>query len=128
MQDDAAAGARRARPALHQRRRFASINAAALALAKRTINCAALAFVDGGKQAMHTEAEQQLWNGCSRLDRERQAAGNKDTMVLVARMSSVAWRHVNLFGAIDFGAAAPVHIGARASYHNNASTGPAHSR
>ena len=39
-------------------------------------------------------------------------------MAFIAGMSPVAWRHVNLFGAMDFGAAtAPVDIDALASHY-----------
>ncbi len=81
---------------------------------------------------MHTEAEQQLWNECARLianaiihyntalfsrvHEQKRPAGDKAATALIAGMSPVAWRHVNLFCAMDFGAAtAPVHIDARAS-------------
>nr|WP_036022435.1 hypothetical protein [Paraburkholderia mimosarum] len=39
-------------------------------------------------------------------------------MTFIAGMSPVAWRHVNLLGAMDFGAATmPVDIDALASYY-----------
>lgn len=39
-------------------------------------------------------------------------------MAFIATMSPVAWRHVNLFGAMDIGAATmPVDIDALASYY-----------
>ncbi|WP_233860275.1 Tn3 family transposase [Paraburkholderia sp. HD33-4] len=93
----------------------------------------AVAFVNGGKLRVHTDGEQQLWNECarpianaiihyntallSRVHEQKRAAGDKDAMAFLAGMSPVAWRHVNLFGAMDFGAAsAPVDIDALGSY------------
>ncbi|MBB5503646.1 hypothetical protein HDG37_007889 [Paraburkholderia sp. MM5384-R2] len=86
------------------------------------------------KLRVHIEAEQQLWNECacliahpiihyntallSRVHEHKRAAGDKATMAFIAGVSPVAWRHVNLFGAMDFGAAtAPVDIDAPASYY-----------
>lgn len=94
----------------------------------------AVAFVNGGKLRVHTEAEQQLWNECARLianaiihynttllsrvHEQKRATGDEAAMAFIASMSPVAWRHVNLFGAMDFGAAtAPVDIDALASYY-----------
>ena len=92
----------------------------------------AVAFVNGGKLRVHTEAEQQLWNECARLianaiihyntallsrvHEHKRAMGDEAAMAFIASMSPVAWRHVNLFGAMDFGAATtPVDIDALAS-------------
>ena len=94
----------------------------------------AVAFVNGGKLRVHTEAEQQLWNECARLianaiihyntallsrvHEQKRAAGDEAAMAFIAGMSPVAWRHINLFGAMDFGAATtPVDIDALASYY-----------
>ena len=93
-----------------------------------------IAFVNGGKLRVDTESEQQLWNECARLianaiihyktallscvHEQKRAAGDEAAMALVAGMSPIAWRHINLFGAMDFGAAtAPVDIDALASYY-----------
>ncbi|KWC13351.1 transposase, partial [Burkholderia ubonensis] len=89
----------------------------------------AIAFVNGGKLRVHTETEQQLWNECARLianaiihyntallsrvHEQKRAAGDEVAMAFIASMSPVAWRHINLFGAMDFGAATtPVDIDA----------------
>lgn len=81
----------------------------------------AIAYVNGGKLRVHTEAEQQLWNECSRLvanaiihyntallsrvyERKR-AAGDQAATELITSMSPVAWQHVNLFGSFEFGLA-----------------------
>jgi hypothetical protein len=76
---------------------------------------------------VHTEAEQQLWNECTRFIAN--AIIQYKTALLsrvyeqkraIAGKSPVAWRHVNLFmfGAMDFGAATtPVDIDALASYY-----------
>nr|WP_281363695.1 Tn3 family transposase [Paraburkholderia ultramafica] len=94
----------------------------------------AVAFVNGGKLRVHTEAEQQLWNECARLvanaiihyntallsrvHEQKRVAGDEAAMAFIAGMSPVAWRHVNLFGAMDFGAATtPVDIDALASHY-----------
>lgn len=96
----------------------------------------AVAFVNAGKLRVHTEAEQQLWNDCARLianaiihyntallscvHEHKRVAGDEAAMVFIAGMSPVAWRHVNFFGAMDFGAAtAPVDIDALASRYAN---------
>ena len=63
---------------------------------------------------MRTEAEQQLWNECSRLIAnaviyyntalfsrvyaQKQGAGDR----AIKGVSPVAWQHVNLFGTIEF--------------------------
>ncbi|KWA69243.1 hypothetical protein WL29_09400 [Burkholderia ubonensis] len=54
----------------------------------------------------------------SRVHEQKRAAGDEVAMAFIAGMSPVAWRHVNLFGAMDFGAATtPVDIDALASYY-----------
>ena len=79
----------------------------------------AVAYVNGGKLRVKTEAEQQIWNECSRLMTNaiiyynsvllsgvyEQKLSTKDhaALALLAGMSPVAWRHINLFGAMDFG-------------------------
>jgi TnpA family transposase len=78
----------------------------------------AVAFVNGGKFRVKTEAEQQIWNECSRLItnaiiyynalllskvyEQKRAAGDQEAMDVLRRISPVAWQHVNLFGAIEF--------------------------
>ena len=78
----------------------------------------AVAFVNGGKFRVKTEAEQQIWNECSRLItnaiiyyntallskvyEQKRAAGDQQAIDLLRGISPVAWQHVNLFGAIEF--------------------------
>jgi len=78
----------------------------------------AVAFVNGGKFRVKTEAEQQIWNECSRLItnaiiyyntallskvyEQKCAAGDQQAIDLLRGISPVAWQHVNLFGAIEF--------------------------
>lgn len=78
----------------------------------------AVAFVNGGKFKVQTEAEQQVWNDCSRLIanaviyyntmllsqvyERKLAAGDTDAVAAIRRMSPVAWQHVNLFGTFEF--------------------------
>jgi TnpA family transposase len=78
----------------------------------------AVACVNGGKFRVKTEAEQQIWNECSRLItnaiiyyntallsrvyEQKRAAGDQEAMAAMAGISPVAWQHVNLFGVIEF--------------------------
>jgi len=78
----------------------------------------AVAFVNGGKFKVQTEAEQQVWNDCSRLIanaviyyntkllsqvyEQKLAAGDLEAVAAIRRMSPVAWQHVNLFGTFEF--------------------------
>jgi len=78
----------------------------------------AVAFVNGGKFRVKTEAEQQIWNECSRLItnaiiyyntallskvyEQKCAACDQQAIDLLRGISPVAWQHVNLFGAIEF--------------------------
>lgn len=78
----------------------------------------AIAFVNAGRFRVHTEAEQQIWNECSRLIanaiihyntallsrvyEQKRATGDDAAMALIAGMSPVAWQHINLFGAFEF--------------------------
>ena len=82
----------------------------------------AVAFVNGGKFRVLTEAEQQIWNECSRLITNaiiyyntvllsgvyelKQAAGDQGAMDIIRGMSPVAWQHINLFGTFEFSQAA----------------------
>lgn len=94
----------------------------------------AIAFVNGGKFRVHTEAEQQIWNECSRLIanaiihyntallsrvyEQKRTVGDHAAMALIAGMSPVAWQHINLFGAFEFTPdGAPVDIEALAAHY-----------
>ncbi|WP_457825277.1 Tn3 family transposase, partial [Staphylococcus aureus] len=67
---------------------------------------------------MQTEAEQQIWNECSRLITnaviyyntallsrvyaQKERAGDQEAMDIIAGMSPIAWQHINLFGSFEF--------------------------
>lgn len=78
----------------------------------------AVAYVNSGKLRVQSEAEQQLWNECSRLianaiifyntallskiyDQKR-AVHDEAAIDILRGTSPVAWQHVNLFGSIEF--------------------------
>ena len=81
----------------------------------------AVAYVNGGKFRVQTEAEQQIWNECSRLItnaiiyyntallsrvyEQKQAAQDQAAMQAIQGMSPVAWQHINLIGQFEFSAA-----------------------
>lgn len=78
----------------------------------------AVAYVNGGKFRVNTEAEQQLWNECSRLIANaiifynmallskvyahKAAASDEEAIKILRGISPVAWQHVNLFGTFEF--------------------------
>jgi TnpA family transposase len=78
----------------------------------------AIAYVNAGKFRVRTEEEQQIWNECSRLianaviyyntallsrvHEQKMASGDLEAAKLVAKVSPVAWQHVNLFGSFEF--------------------------
>jgi TnpA family transposase len=78
----------------------------------------AIAYVNLGKFRVKTEAEQQIWNECSRLIanaviyynapvlsrvfEQKQAVSDQEAMNIIKDVSPVAWQHVNLFGQFDF--------------------------
>lgn len=78
----------------------------------------AVAFVNGGKFRVKTEAEQQLWNECSRLltnaiiyyntlllsrvYEQKQAVGDQEAQAMIKGISPVAWQNVNMFGSFEF--------------------------
>lgn len=81
----------------------------------------AVAFVNSGKFRVKTEAEQQIWNECSRLItnaiiyyntallskvyEQKRAVGDQTAMEVIQRISPIAWQHVNLFGTFEFSSA-----------------------
>jgi TnpA family transposase len=96
----------------------------------------AIAYVNGGKLRVKTEAEQQLWNECSRLIanaviyynslllsrvyEQKQAAADQEAMNVLKGISPIAWQHINLFGRFEFNqAAAEVDIDALAARYND---------
>ena len=78
----------------------------------------AISYVNSGKFRVKTEAEQQIWNECSRLIanaiihyntlllsrvyEQKVAAGDMDAIKILSGVSPVAWRNVHLIGAFDF--------------------------
>jgi TnpA family transposase len=78
----------------------------------------AIAYVNSGKFRVRTQAEQQIWNECSRLIanaiiyyntlllsrvyEQKQAAGDHAAVKIIQGISPVAWQNVNLFGAFEF--------------------------
>ena len=79
----------------------------------------AIAYANFGKLRFKTEHEQQIWNECSRLLTNciihynasllsgvlalREQAGDHEGIAKLARVSPVAWSHINLFGRYEFG-------------------------
>lgn len=78
----------------------------------------AIAYVNSGKFRVQTEAEQQIWNDCSRLIAnaiiyyntallsriydQKLAAGDEAAIEILRSMSPVAWQNINLFGTFEF--------------------------
>jgi TnpA family transposase len=78
----------------------------------------AIAYVNSGKFRVKTEAEQQIWNECSRLIanaiiyyntlllsrvyEQKQAAGDQEAIQFLKDVSPAAWRNINLIGNMDF--------------------------
>lgn len=96
----------------------------------------AIAYVNSGKFRVKTEAEQQVWNECSRLIanaiiyyntlllshvyEQKLAVGDREAIRFLQGVSPVAWRNVNLIGNFDFtAAAAVVDIEALAECYND---------
>ena len=77
-----------------------------------------ISYVNSGKFRVKTEAEQQIWNECSRLIanaiiyyntlllsrvyEQKLATGDLEAIKILKGISPVAWRNVHLFGAFDF--------------------------
>lgn len=95
-----------------------------------------IAYVNAGKFRVKTEAEQQLWNECSRLIanaviyyntlllsrvyERKQADDDQEAMNILKGVSPIAWQHVNLFGTFEFNqAASEVDIDALAARYND---------
>jgi TnpA family transposase len=92
----------------------------------------AIAYVNAGKFRVQTEAEQHIWNECSRLIanaviyyntlllsrvyEQKRAAGDHEAADIVKGVSPNAWQHIHLIGAFDFDQAeSPVDIDALAA-------------
>jgi hypothetical protein len=75
-------------------------------------------YVNSGKFRVKSEAEQQIWNECSRLIanaiiyyntlllsrvyEQKAAAGDLEAIDILKGISPVAWRNVHLIGNFDF--------------------------
>ena len=96
----------------------------------------AISYVNSGKFRVKTEAEQQIWNDCSRLMgnsmiyynmlllsrvyEQKLAVGDKEAIKILKGISPVAWRNFNLTGNFDFTTGAlPVDIEALAVRYEN---------
>jgi TnpA family transposase len=82
-----------------------------------------VAYVNNGKFRVKTEAEQNIWNECSRLIanaiiyyntellskvyEQKRTAGDEKAIEVLRGVSPVAWRHVNLIGKFEFTDEAP---------------------
>ena len=96
----------------------------------------AISYVNAGKFRVKTEAEQQIWNECSRLIanaiiyyntlllsrvyEQKLAAGDLEAIKFLKGTSPVAWRNVNLMGNFDFTTSpTPVDMEALAARYEN---------
>ena len=96
----------------------------------------AISYVNSGKFRVKTEAEQQIWNECSRLIanaiiyyntlivarvyERKSAAGDLEAVTLLQGISPVAWRNVHLIGNFDFtDGSSVVDIEALADHYQN---------
>jgi hypothetical protein len=96
----------------------------------------AISYVNSGKFRVKTEAEQQIWNECSRLIanaiiyyntlllsrvyEQKLAAGDLEAIKILKGTSPVAWRDVNVIGNFDFTTSSmPVDIEALAARYQN---------
>lgn len=94
----------------------------------------AVAYVNGGKFRVKTEAEQQIWNECSRLIanaiiyyntlllsrvyEQKLATSDQEAIAIVKGISPIAWQHINLYGTFEFSTAPPkVDIDAVVAYY-----------
>ncbi|MBS3962875.1 MAG: Tn3 family transposase [Methylomonas sp.] len=96
----------------------------------------AISYVNAGKFRVKTEAEQQIWNDCSRLIanaiihyntlilsrvyEQKLAADDQDAIEIIKGTSPVAWQNVNLIGKFEFTKEnAKVDIDALAARYND---------
>ena len=84
----------------------------------------AVAYVNGGKFRVQTEAEQQVWNDCSRLIanaiiyyntvllskvyEQKITIGDQAAIEVIKGISPVAWQHINLIGKFEFSETIPL--------------------
>jgi TnpA family transposase len=96
----------------------------------------AISYVNSGKFRVKTEAEQQIWNECSRLManaiiyynmlllsrvyEQKLTVDDKEAIKILKGISPVAWRNINLTGNFDFTTdTSPVDIEALAARYEN---------
>jgi hypothetical protein len=96
----------------------------------------AIAYVNSGKFRVKTEADQQIWNDCSRLIANaviyynmsilsrilelKKAEHDQVALDILKGTSPVAWQHVNLFGRFEFNkSGAAVDIDALVEYFDH---------
>jgi TnpA family transposase len=96
----------------------------------------AISYVNSGKFRVKTEAEQKIWNECSRLIanaiiyyntlllsrvyEQKLAAEDLEAITILKGTSPVAWRNVNLIGNFDFTISSmPIDIEALAARYQN---------
>lgn len=96
----------------------------------------AISYVNSRKFRVKTEAEQQIWNECSRLIanaivyyntlivsrvyEQKFAVGDEEAILILRKTSPVAWRNINMIGNFDFTAGmSPVDIEALAACFND---------
>jgi TnpA family transposase len=96
----------------------------------------AISYVNSGKFRVKTEAEQQVWNECSRLIanaiifyntlllsrvyEQKVAAADLEAVRILKSTSPVAWRNINLIGNFDFITnSSPVDMEALAACYQN---------
>jgi TnpA family transposase len=96
----------------------------------------AISYVNSGKFRVKTEAEQQIWNECSRLIantiifyntlllsrvyEQKVAAADLEAIKILKGISPVAWRNINLIGSFDFTTSStPVDIEALADRYQD---------
>ncbi len=96
----------------------------------------AISYVNSGKFRVKSEAEQQIWNECSRLIanaiiyyntlllsrvyEQKAAVGDLDAIRILQGISPVAWRNVHLIGNFDFTeGSSVVDIEALATHYQN---------
>jgi TnpA family transposase len=96
----------------------------------------AISYVNSGKFRVKTEAEQQIWNECSRLianaiifyntlllsrvHEQKVAAGDLEAIRILKNTSPVAWRDINLIGDFHFTTdPSPVDMEVLAAFYQN---------
>jgi hypothetical protein len=96
----------------------------------------AIAYVNAGKFRVKTEAQQQIWNECSRLIanaviyynmlllsrvyERKMEADDQAAVAIIRGISPISWQHINLFGQFEFSqTVSQVDIDALAARYND---------